>query len=82
MSASINNTNNTSTIQALAKMCTARPEAAIRLILAEGDVNRHIAALRVFPQSLQALWRAENASRDMRAVIEAELEMVGLTMMS
>ena len=74
--------NPTSQLQHLAKMALTRPEQAVRQILADDSLEQDLRALRAYPASLIALWRAENATKAMRELIETELESVGMTMMS
>lgn len=74
--------SSTNQVQHLAKMAITRPEEAVRQILSDESMEQDIRALRVYPESLISLWRAENASRTMREFIGDELEAVGIQMLS
>lgn len=70
-------------VSRLAKLAVTRPEAVVRELTQDGESGaRELRALRAYPMALVALWRAENAPRDMRVAIEDELEAVGFQMMS
>lgn len=74
--------SSTNPVQHLAKMCLTRPESAVRQILSDEAVEQDIRALRVYPEALVSLWRADNAPRTMREFIGFELEAVGIQMLS
>ena len=69
-------------VQHLVKMAITRPEQAVRQILADDSLEQDLRALRSYPAALIKLWRAENASKAMREMIEDELHAIGMTMMS
>ena len=74
--------NAVGTLQHLAKVAVTRPETAVTTILTGGQIRQDLSALRIYPASLIALWRADNAPRNMRSMIEDTLHSVGMRMVS
>lgn len=75
-------TEHAASVQHLVKMALTRPEQAVRQILADDSLEQDMNALRSYPAALISLWRAENASKAMKEMIEDQLHAVGMTMMS
>lgn len=75
-------TQHAAAVQHLVKMAIARPEQAVRQMLADDSLEQDLRALRSYPAALINLWRAENASKAMRETIEEQLHAVGMTMIS
>lgn len=63
--------------QTLAKMAFSRPTQAMTQILAEGDIEGSLRALRAYPDALAKLRHADNASVRTKQKIEDILEEVG-----
>ena len=69
-------------VQHLVKMALIRPEQAVSQMLADDSLEQDLRALRSYPAALISVWRAENASKAMKQMIEDELHAIGMKMMS
>ena len=69
-------------MQHLVKMALIRPEQAVSQMLADDSLEQDLRALRSYPAALISVWRAENASKAMKQMIEDELHAIGMKMMS
>lgn len=75
--------HNTSESQRIAKVAITRPSVVVSEILGDKDVAlKTIHALRVYPNALISLMRADNMPKWMKADVEDALEEVGYLMMT
>lgn len=82
MSKASNKTATQSFVERLAKMCITRPEEAVRQILSDDCIEQDLRALRAYPAALFSLWSSGGATKTIRQRIEAELEEVGIEILT